>query len=89
MHGPDGRNYDNEWQYVEIVRPERIVMEHRSAPRFRMTATFAEEGTGTRVTMRSTFESAQLLRQVIEAVKADKGLQENIDRLGDYLRGMS
>ena len=40
MHGPDGTNYKTESVFVEIVKPERIVFDHVSAPQFRMTATF-------------------------------------------------
>jgi uncharacterized protein YndB with AHSA1/START domain len=58
MHGPDGTDYQNEHRYVEVVRPERIVMDHVSGPVFRMTATFEERGGRTLVTMRLTFATA-------------------------------
>ncbi len=85
MHGPDGTDFDNVMSYVEVVPPERIVMDHLSAPTFRMTATFAEHGGRTTVGVRMTFESAAARDQVVKAVRADEGLRQNLDRLGDYL----
>src|SRR5690349_10691408 len=49
MHGPDGTNYPNRSVFVEIIRPERIVYDHLSGPKFRSTATFDEEGGKTRL----------------------------------------
>src|SRR5258707_15807312 len=42
MHGPNGADYQNKNFFVEIVRPERIVLDHVSEPRFRIVATFDE-----------------------------------------------
>src|SRR5687768_10649513 len=41
MHGPDGTNYDNEKEFVEVVRPERVVFDHvQPMHHFRMHMTF-------------------------------------------------
>jgi len=64
MHGPDGRDYPNETRYVEIVKPERIVYDHVSHPKFRSTASFEEAGGKTRVTVSMIFESAELREQI-------------------------
>src|ERR1700722_521534 len=37
MHGPDGVDYPNKNVYLEVVRPDRLVWDHLSAPQFRMT----------------------------------------------------
>ncbi len=37
MHGPDGTDYKNEIVYVEVVKPERLVYDHVSGPRFHVT----------------------------------------------------
>jgi len=47
MHGPDGTDYKNKSIYKEIVRPERIVFEHVSGPKFIATITFTAEGNKT------------------------------------------
>jgi len=85
MHGPDGTDYKNEHTYVEVVRPERIVMDHVSGPTFRMTATFAEHGGKTTVTMRMTFDSAAARDSAVKEFHADEGLGQNLEKLGEYL----
>jgi uncharacterized protein YndB with AHSA1/START domain len=39
MHGPDGTDYKNKSVFKEIVKPERIVYDHVSAPKFTATIT--------------------------------------------------
>jgi uncharacterized protein YndB with AHSA1/START domain len=79
MHGPDGTDYRNECVYVELLRPERIVIDHVSGPRFRLTATLVEEPGGTRVTWRQTFETAEECARVRGF--AAPANEENLDRL--------
>ncbi len=79
MHGPDGKNYPNESTFVEFAEPERIVLDHACEPKFRVIATFTEEGGGTRVTFRQIFASAatlETLRPIIEPCN-----EQNLDRL--------
>jgi uncharacterized protein YndB with AHSA1/START domain len=85
MHGPDGRDYQNENVYVEIVAPERLVYRHVSAPKFEMTVTFADDGGMTRLTARMVFESAALRDQTVETFGAVEGLKQTLGRLGDYV----
>jgi uncharacterized protein YndB with AHSA1/START domain len=85
MHGPDGTDYKNKFVYVEVVRPERIVYDHVSGPLFRATATFADQGGKTRVTVRMRFESAALRSKVAEEFGAVEGLGQTLDRLGEQL----
>jgi uncharacterized protein YndB with AHSA1/START domain len=79
LHGPDGKNYKNEIVYQELVKPERIVFEHVSAPKFQVTATFADDGGRTRITFRMLFETAAECDKVKPyAVAAN---EQNFDRL--------
>ncbi len=79
MHGPDGVDYKNESVFVEVVRPERIVFQHVSGPRFQLTASFAEQAGKTRLTWRMLFESAAECDRVKTfAVEAN---EQNLDRL--------
>ena len=88
MHGPDGGEYDIAKDFVEVVEPERIVLQHRDPVHgFRMTMTFAEHSGNTELTWSMLFESAA------EGVKV-KGFitaanEENFDRLQAYLATMS
>ncbi len=85
MHGPDGRDYHNKIVYLEVVKPERIVYDHVSGPTFHVTATFAEEGKKTRLTVRMLFESAAQRDQVAEEFGAVEGLSQTLGRLAAYL----
>ena len=79
MHGPDGVDYKNESVFIEVARPERIVLLHVSGPRFRLAATFAEHGGGTLLTWRMRFDTAaeyEKLRALV--VPAN---EQNLDRL--------
>jgi uncharacterized protein YndB with AHSA1/START domain len=86
MHGPDGTDYDNHSVFVALAAPERIVLDHLSNPKFRVTATFTEETGGTRVDFLMHFESAA----VCAAVRAicDPSNEENFDRLAAELAQM-
>src|SRR4029077_13886612 len=43
VHGPDGKDYQNKHIFTEIVKPERIVLQHVSGPLFQLTITLDEE----------------------------------------------
>ena len=83
MHGPDGKDYANEAAFVDIVAPERIVMDHLSWPHFRLTVTFDAIGERTKITFRQLFASVadyEKLRPI--AVPAN---EENFDKLAAVL----
>lgn len=88
MHGPDGTDYKNKHIFHEIVKEERLVLDHVSAPKFRMTVTFEDKGDRTLLKLHSVFESAEQLEQVIKVFKADQGMKQNVDRLENYLAEM-
>ena len=89
MHGPDGTDYKNKHIYKEIVKPERLVLEHITAPRFTLIATFIDQGNKTLLSLQSLFESEEQLRDVIRVFKADQGMIENVDRLESYLNNLN
>jgi uncharacterized protein YndB with AHSA1/START domain len=62
MHGPDGGDYQNESVFVEIVKPERIVFHHVSAPQFQVTVTLAEQAGKTKLTQNLDRLEAQLAK---------------------------
>src|SRR3982750_4400071 len=47
MHGPDGTDYKNKSIFKEVIKPERIVFEHVSGPKFTATITFEKQGSKT------------------------------------------
>ncbi|HEV8580761.1 MAG TPA: SRPBCC family protein [Thermoanaerobaculia bacterium] len=91
MHGPDGTDYQNRIVFLEIVEPERLVYKHdpdkETEPvSFEVTVTFAEEGGKTRITVRMLFPSATARDYVIKTYGAEEGLQQTLDRLGEYVQ---
>jgi uncharacterized protein YndB with AHSA1/START domain len=79
MRGPDGTEYANDSRFSEIVPGERVVIDHMSAPRFRLTIGLADVGLGTQLTWRQTFETVALRDQM--AAIALPANEQNIDRL--------
>lgn len=87
MHGPDGADYKNRIVYVEVARPERIVYEHVSGPKFLARATFVDLGGRTEVQVRMRFETVELRDRVATEFGAVEGLGQTLDRLGELLAG--
>lgn len=79
MHGPNGATYPNESVFVELMPPSRVVLDHVSPPKFRLTFTIAEEKGGTRVTMRQTFarlEDRERMKPI-----AEQANHQNLEKL--------
>ncbi|MBO9682219.1 MAG: SRPBCC family protein [Flavisolibacter sp.] len=87
MHGPDGGNYPNESVFVEIKKPERIVLNHVSKPVFQLTAHFEEvDHNKTELTFEQLFPTIKEYNKVKGfAIDAN---EENMDRLADVLQNM-
>jgi uncharacterized protein YndB with AHSA1/START domain len=84
MHGPDGKDYPNKHTFAEIVKPERVVFQHLSNPRFQLTVSLDESGPGkTKITWRQRFESAAECARI--ATYAVPGNEQNLDRLEAHL----
>jgi uncharacterized protein YndB with AHSA1/START domain len=87
MHGPDGVDYQNKSVFVEIVKPERIVFQHVSGPKFQVTATFEDLDGKTRLTFRMLFETATEFDKV--KTYAVEGNEQTFARLEAHLTKMS
>ena len=57
MHGPDGTDYKNKHIYHDVVKEKCLVLDHVTAPKFRMTATFEAKGNQTLLIWYFLFES--------------------------------
>ncbi|MBI5384549.1 MAG: hypothetical protein HZA90_07650 [Verrucomicrobia bacterium] len=69
------------------MKPERIVLQHVSRPRFQLTATFAEEAGKTRLTWWLLFDSAEECAKIKPfAAEANK---PGLDRLKPQLTNMT
>jgi len=87
MHGPDGTDYRNHSVFLEVAKPERIIYDHISGPPFLAVARFDQQGSGTKITFRMIFQSADECEKMKPiCVPAN---EQNFDRLETELRKMS
>jgi uncharacterized protein YndB with AHSA1/START domain len=86
MHGPDGTDYPNKSRYLEVLKPEKLVLEHIVWPSFVLTVTLEPREEKTFLTWHMLFESAQVLEQVVKQHGAEEGMKQNIIKLEDYLK---
>ncbi|TGM14012.1 ATPase [Leptospira selangorensis] len=86
MHGPDGVDYPNRIEFIEVVKPEKLVYDHgddSNPKQFHVTVVFEEEGSKTKLTMRSRFPSEDDIKKVADF--ALDGLRETLGRLENFL----
>ncbi|HEX7154101.1 MAG TPA: SRPBCC family protein [Thermoanaerobaculia bacterium] len=79
MHGPNGKNYRNESVFAEVEPPHKVVIQHESQPKYRLTITLQPSATGTLVSWSQAFESAEMASR-IEAIVVPAN-EQNLDRL--------
>jgi uncharacterized protein YndB with AHSA1/START domain len=79
MHGPDGKNYPNENVFAEIEPPRKVVVQHVSEPKFRLTITLASSSSATVVSWSQVFESSELARRFEHIVLPAN--EQNLERL--------
>ncbi|HEX3135160.1 MAG TPA: SRPBCC domain-containing protein [Planctomycetota bacterium] len=86
MHGPNGTDYPNSSVFAEIIPLRRIVVDHLSAPEFRLVASFSERRDGTHLTFRMRFRDATVCANVRPIAVPSN--EENFDRLETELASM-
>lgn len=91
MHGPDGVDYPNRIDFIEVVPLERLVYSHRDdggadTVHFHVTVTFEDEGGQTRLTMRSLFDTAAERNRVVDEYGAIEGGRQMLERLVEFLK---
>ncbi|MCM8794838.1 MAG: SRPBCC family protein [Candidatus Omnitrophica bacterium] len=79
MHGPDGRNYPNESVFAEIESPGKVVIQHISNPKYRLTVVLAPSAAGTVVSWSQAFENPEIGRRLEHLVVPAN--EQNLDRL--------
>lgn len=84
MHGPDGTNYPNRSIFKEIIPHKKIVFEHFN-PHFITTVSFENQGDSVLLDWSLLFDSEEMYEIIVKAHQADKGQQENIEKLTLYL----
>lgn len=79
MHGPDGKSYPNENEFLELVNASKIVIRHFSEPKFILTVTLEPSEQGSLVTWFQDFESEQVAKNIAHIVVPSN--EQNLDRL--------
>jgi uncharacterized protein YndB with AHSA1/START domain len=79
MHGPDGRNYPNESEFIEIIPNEKVVVRHHSQPNFTLTILIIGLENGSLVIWNQEFDSKEVAKSVAHIVIPSNG--QNLDRL--------
>jgi uncharacterized protein YndB with AHSA1/START domain len=90
MHGPEGTDYLNHVEYLEISPPERIVMRHGSRrddpDAFISTVTFDKRAGECQVTLRSVFKTREQRDHVVDRYYAIEGAEQTLSRLVAYVK---
>ena len=79
MHGPDGADYPNQAEFLELVPDALVRLRHVNLPHFELSITLAATATGTLVTWVGIFEDpafAERMRAFLESAN-----EQNLDRL--------
>ena len=85
MHGPDGATYDLRKAFVEVVHPERIVLDHLDPVHgFRMSMTYEDLDGRTRLRWQMRFNDPAEAERVRAAIL--QANEQNFDRLAEILR---
>lgn len=79
MHGPDGKDYPNTSEFLEIVPCARVRLRHVVPPHFELTLELTPCPVGTRVDWVQTFDDPAVAERVRAIVMPAN--EENLDRL--------
>ncbi len=79
MHGPDGKHYPNENVFAEIEAPGKVVVQHPSEPKYRLTITLAPSPTGTLVSWSQAIENSEVASRIEHIVVPAN--DQNLERL--------
>jgi uncharacterized protein YndB with AHSA1/START domain len=88
MHGPDGTDYENTAQYLEVVPQQRMVYDHGGhkdrPPLFRVTALFTEKEGRTQLDMSMAFATPEVADEMRGFIRKAGG-EGTWDRLAEHL----
>jgi uncharacterized protein YndB with AHSA1/START domain len=87
LHGADGKTFPNRSIYREIVPLRKIVFDHFN-PGFKATIVFEAKGKDTMMEWTMLFDTVEMFDIVVKTFKADVGLEQNGDKLVNYLMAL-
>ena len=84
MHAPDGTTYANEFRFIKIESPDKIILEHlEPIHTFKVTATFEELNNSTRLSFIMQFDLLSEYEKLKDFIAIAN--EENFDRLENVL----
>jgi uncharacterized protein YndB with AHSA1/START domain len=86
MHGPDGKDYPNRIEFIEVVEQKRLVYHHgddKNPRKFHVTTDFIAEGSQTKIVNRMRFPTAAECAAIKKF--AIEGYHSTTDRLIEHL----
>jgi len=87
MHGPDGKDYPNQSEFLEIVPDALVRIRHVNLPHFDLAISLVPIADGTRISWLGVFEDrafAESARQFLETAN-----EQNLDRLAQEVGGIA
>jgi uncharacterized protein YndB with AHSA1/START domain len=92
LHGPDGHDYPNKMMFVELVKPERIVIKHIGEEpepvSHQMNILLEEQGDKTNLTLQLVFDTAAERERVVTKYNAIDGGLQTVNRLAEEVVNM-
>lgn len=86
MFGPGGKHFRNQSVFETIEPASKLVIQHVSEPKYKLTIALQPSERGTTVTWVQTFENADVARKIEHIVVPAN--EENLDRLSaEVLKG--
>jgi len=86
MHGPDGTNYPNESEFIDIVPNEKVVIRHHSQPNFTLTITITSTAKGSNIQWNQEFDNDEVAKNIAHIVEPSN--EQNLDRLSAEVCGI-
>jgi len=89
LHGPDGRDYENDINVLEVEKPQRLVYQHQPTAKDKVdhitTVTFDEKDGKTLVTLHQLHSTAEQRDFVVKNYNAIEGGKQHLAHLAEYL----
>jgi len=79
MQSAEGHKYPNESLFAEVVPARKVVVQHISNPKYRLTIDLTKSATGTTVSWSQAFEDADVAKRIEHIVVPAN--EQNLDRL--------
>ena len=79
MHGPDGKDYPNESEFVEIVPDSKIRLKHVNLPHYDLSISLDARPGGTLVSWVGVFENEKFAEKARDFLETAN--EQNLDRL--------